>query len=74
MLGGAWHKNQARASELQILAIGTKQRHAAGLKQMASAGVPALESVDDKTFAKALPAGESERLIGSGDLLEGDDE
>lgn len=41
-----------------ISKLGMPPEQAAGLKQMASAGVPALESVDDKTFAKALPAGE----------------
>lgn len=43
-------------SGISKLGMGADQ--AAGLKQMAVAGVPGLDNVDDATFAKALPAGE----------------
>lgn len=38
--------------------IGMSPEQAAGMKQMGAAGVPILDKIDDKTFAKALPAGE----------------
>lgn len=47
--------------------LGMSAEQAAGLKQMGSAGVPLLDKVDDKIFAKALPAGEM--AIGTALLL-----
>lgn len=41
-----------------ISKLGMGEEQAAGMKQMGSAGVPLLEKVDDKTFAKALPIAE----------------
>ncbi len=38
--------------------LGLEEEQAAGMKKMATAGVPPLEKLDDSTFAKALPAGE----------------
>ncbi len=38
--------------------LGMGEEQAAGMKQMGAAGVPLLDQVDDKTFAKALPIGE----------------
>lgn len=43
-------------SGVSKLGMGSEQ--AAGMRQMAAAGVPLLDKVDDQTFAKALPAGE----------------
>lgn len=41
-----------------ISKLGMGEEQAAGMKQMGTAGVPLLEKVDDKTFAKALPIAE----------------
>ncbi len=48
-----------------ISKLGMPEEQAAGMRQMAAGGVPMLEKVDDKTFAKALPAAE----IGIGSAL-----
>ncbi|SDB92581.1 hypothetical protein GA0111570_10941 [Raineyella antarctica] len=41
-----------------ISKLGMGEEQAAGLRQMGAAGLPLLDKLDDKTFAKALPAGE----------------
>lgn len=47
--------------------LGMSEEQAAGLRQMGTAGVPYLEQMDDRTFAKALPA--SEIAVGAALLL-----